>query len=180
MPSSPLTVLFMPESAYGPTNQCIGIGKVLLELGHRVVFAAEASWQGKLAALGFEEDLVDLAPAVEAMPGEPEDLAVAFLGVQLFGLRAVSGVDGHGRQHRVKGRSAQARRQTPKTAPSGASDATGERRARGAGYASGKGAVSGRSATRAPHRRRSPPRAGGSGLPPPGPAGLPGRLSRRR
>ena len=25
-----LTVLFMPESAYGPTNQCIGIGKVLL------------------------------------------------------------------------------------------------------------------------------------------------------
>ena len=37
------TVLFMPESAYGPTNQCIGIGKVLLERGHRVVFAAEAS-----------------------------------------------------------------------------------------------------------------------------------------
>ncbi len=52
----------MPESAYGPTNQCIGIGKVLLERGHRVVFAAEASWKGKLAALGFEEDLVDLAP----------------------------------------------------------------------------------------------------------------------
>ena len=72
----------------------------------------------------------DLAPAVEAMPGEPEDLAGAFLGVQLFGLRAVSGVDGHGRQHRVKGRSAQARRQTPKTAPSGASNATGGRRAR--------------------------------------------------
>ena len=66
MPGRQLTVLFMPESAYGPTNQCIGIGKVLLERGHRVVFAAEASWQGKLAALGFEEDLVDLAPAAEA------------------------------------------------------------------------------------------------------------------
>ena len=59
------TFLFMPESAYGPTNNCIGIGNELLKRGHRVVFAAERSWQGKLAALGFEEDLVDLAPAPE-------------------------------------------------------------------------------------------------------------------
>jgi len=66
MASRPLTILFMPESAYGPTNQCIGIGDVLRRRGHRVVFAAEASWKGKLAALGFEEDLVDLAPAAEA------------------------------------------------------------------------------------------------------------------
>jgi MGT family glycosyltransferase len=62
MSSRPLTVLFMPESAYGPTNNCIGIGDVLRRRGHRVVFAAEASWRGRLAALGFEEDLVDLAP----------------------------------------------------------------------------------------------------------------------
>lgn len=55
----------MPESAYGPTNQCIGIGDVLLKRGHRVVFAAEASWSGRLEALGFEEDLVDLAPPPE-------------------------------------------------------------------------------------------------------------------
>jgi MGT family glycosyltransferase len=59
------TILFMPESAYGPTNNCVGIGDVLRRRGHRVVFAAEASWQGKLAALGFEEDLVDLAPPSE-------------------------------------------------------------------------------------------------------------------
>lgn len=59
------TFLFMPESAYGPTNNCIGIGNELLKRGHRVVFAAERSWQGKLTALGFEEDLVDLAPAPE-------------------------------------------------------------------------------------------------------------------
>jgi MGT family glycosyltransferase len=58
----PLTVLFMPESAYGPTNNCIGIGDVLRRRGHRVVFAAEASWRGRLDVLGFEEDLVDLAP----------------------------------------------------------------------------------------------------------------------
>ena len=64
-----LTVLFMPESAYGPTNNCIGIGDVLRRRGHRVVFAAEASWDGKLTALGFEEDLVSLAPA----PDEPQD-----------------------------------------------------------------------------------------------------------
>jgi MGT family glycosyltransferase len=65
MVNRPLTILFMPESAYGPTNQCIGVGDVLRRRGHRVVFAAEASWQGKLEALGFEEDLVDLSPPAE-------------------------------------------------------------------------------------------------------------------
>jgi MGT family glycosyltransferase len=34
---------------------------VLLDQGHRVVFAAESSWAGKLAPFGFVEDLVDLA-----------------------------------------------------------------------------------------------------------------------
>ena len=48
MAGRPLTVLFMPESAYGPTNNCIGIGDVLRRRGHRVVFAAEASWKGRL------------------------------------------------------------------------------------------------------------------------------------
>jgi MGT family glycosyltransferase len=57
-----LTVLFLPESAYGPTNQCIGLGDVLLRRGHRVVFASESSWAGRLSPLGFEERLVDLAP----------------------------------------------------------------------------------------------------------------------
>jgi MGT family glycosyltransferase len=69
----PLTFLFMPESAYGPTNNCVGIGEVLLRRGHRVVFAAEASWAGKLSKLGFEEDLVDLAPAPEPVAGAGSD-----------------------------------------------------------------------------------------------------------
>ena len=60
-----LTVLFMPESAYGPTNQCMGLGHVLLGRGHRVVFAAESSWRGRLSPYGFEERLVDLAAPVE-------------------------------------------------------------------------------------------------------------------
>ena len=63
---APKTFLFMPESAYGPTNNCIGIGHVLLQRGHRVVFAAEASWAGRLEPMGFVEDLVDLAPPPEA------------------------------------------------------------------------------------------------------------------
>ena len=68
MSVSPMTVLLMPESAYGPTNNCIGIGRVLRQRGHHVVFAAEVSWRGKLAALGFDEVLVDLAPPA----GDPE------------------------------------------------------------------------------------------------------------
>ena len=65
MTSAPLTILFMPESAYGPTNNCIGIGTVLRSRGHQVVFAAEESWKGRLAPLGFEEALVELTPPEE-------------------------------------------------------------------------------------------------------------------
>src|SRR5436190_7327562 len=65
MTERPLTILLAPESAYGPTNNCIGLGDVLRRRGHRVVFAAEASWTGRLATLGFEEDLVHLSPVPE-------------------------------------------------------------------------------------------------------------------
>jgi MGT family glycosyltransferase len=79
MPTGPKTFLFMPESAYGPTNNCVGIGNILRQRGHRVVFAAEASWRGKLEPLGFTEDLVDLAPPPPApQPGEPEPDAGQF------------------------------------------------------------------------------------------------------
>ena len=70
------TFLFMPESAYGPTNNCIGIGNLLRERGHNVVFAAEASWAGRLEPLGFVEDLVDLAPPPP--PDAPEQVAGQF------------------------------------------------------------------------------------------------------
>jgi MGT family glycosyltransferase len=76
MMAQPLTVLFMPESAYGPTNNCIGIGDVLRRRGHRVVFAAEASWKGRLEPLGFVEDLVDLAPPPP--PDAPEQAVGQF------------------------------------------------------------------------------------------------------
>lgn len=70
-----LTFLFLPESAYGPTNNCIGVGKELVRRGHRVVFASESSWTGQLSPHGFVEDLVDLEPPAE---DEAEQDAGAF------------------------------------------------------------------------------------------------------
>ena len=59
------TVCFFPEGAYGPTNNCVGVGKVLLERGARVVFVVEESFAGTLEAQGFEEALVHLKPKPE-------------------------------------------------------------------------------------------------------------------
>jgi MGT family glycosyltransferase len=68
--SRPLTILLSPESAYGPTNQCIGIGNILLQRGHRVMFAAESSWKGRLEPFGFEERLVDLSEPAPSGDGQ--------------------------------------------------------------------------------------------------------------
>jgi len=68
--TEPLTIMFWPESAYGPTNQCIGLAAILQSRGHRIVFAAESSWAGKLAPLGFIEELVDLAEPAEGAGDE--------------------------------------------------------------------------------------------------------------
>jgi len=59
------TIVFFPEGAFGPTNNCVGIGEVLRERGHRVVFVIEESFAGTLEAKGFEERLMRLAPAPE-------------------------------------------------------------------------------------------------------------------
>ena len=66
------TVVFFPEGAYGPTNNCVGIGQVLVERGHRVVFVVEESFAGTLEAQGFEERLMRLGPPpeVEEEPGQ--------------------------------------------------------------------------------------------------------------
>ena len=62
----PRTFLFFPEGAYGPTNNCVGIGDVLRRRGHRVVFVIEESFAGTLAEKGFEEALMRLTPPAEA------------------------------------------------------------------------------------------------------------------
>jgi MGT family glycosyltransferase len=66
------TIIFFPEGAYGPTNNCVGIGDVLRRRGHRVVFVVEESFAGTLAAKGFEERLMRLGPKpeVEEEPGQ--------------------------------------------------------------------------------------------------------------
>ena len=69
---TPLTIMFWPESAYGPTNQCIGLAAILRDRGHTIVFAAESSWAGKLAPLGFVEELVDLAEPEPAADGDAD------------------------------------------------------------------------------------------------------------
>src|SRR5881227_925403 len=66
------TIVFFPEGAFGPTNNCVGIGEVLRERGHRVVFVVEESFAGTLEARGFEERLMRLAPPPEVpeAPGQ--------------------------------------------------------------------------------------------------------------
>jgi MGT family glycosyltransferase len=66
------TIVFFPEGAYGPTNNCVGIGDVLRRRGHRMVFIVEESFAGNLEAKGFEERLMRLGPppAEAEVPGQ--------------------------------------------------------------------------------------------------------------
>lgn len=66
------TYVFFPEGAFGPTNNCVGIGDVLRRRGHRVVFIVEESFAGTLEAKGFEERTVRLGPPpeLEEAPGQ--------------------------------------------------------------------------------------------------------------
>jgi MGT family glycosyltransferase len=59
------TIVFFPEGAFGPTNNCVGIGEVLKARGHRIVFVIEESFAGTLEERGFEERLMRLAPPPE-------------------------------------------------------------------------------------------------------------------
>src|SRR6201989_562792 len=66
------TVVFFPEGAFGPTNNCVGIGAVLRRRGHRAVFIVEGPLAGTLEAQGFEERLMRLSPPpeTEEAPGQ--------------------------------------------------------------------------------------------------------------
>ena len=65
-------VVFFPEQAYGPTNNCVGIGQELLRRGLRVCFIVEESFAGTLTAQGFEERVMRLTPppTTEEAPGQ--------------------------------------------------------------------------------------------------------------
>ncbi|HET7121528.1 MAG TPA: nucleotide disphospho-sugar-binding domain-containing protein [Solirubrobacterales bacterium] len=66
------TIVFFPEGAFGPTNNCVGIGDALRRRGHRIVFVVEESFAGTLEEKGFEERLMRLTPPpeTEEAPGQ--------------------------------------------------------------------------------------------------------------
>ncbi|HLB62017.1 MAG TPA: nucleotide disphospho-sugar-binding domain-containing protein [Actinomycetota bacterium] len=63
--TDPKTIVFFPEGAFGPTNNCVGIGNVLKQRGNRVIFIVEESFAGTLEAKGFEETHMRLGPPPE-------------------------------------------------------------------------------------------------------------------
>ena len=54
-----LTILFVPISAVGHVNSSVGIAEVLKSRGHRIVFAVDQSFKGRLIQIGFEEQIVE-------------------------------------------------------------------------------------------------------------------------
>jgi len=60
MSSKRLTVLFTPLDGYGHINACHGIAEALRDRGHRVIFAVDISFKGKLIPYGFEEEIHSL------------------------------------------------------------------------------------------------------------------------
>jgi MGT family glycosyltransferase len=67
-----VNVVFFPEGAFGPTNNCVGIARVLRGRGAEVTFVVEESFAGTLEAQGFAEALMLLKPPpeVEEAPGQ--------------------------------------------------------------------------------------------------------------
>jgi MGT family glycosyltransferase len=63
----------MPESAFGPMNNCIGIGYMLQQMGHQCIFVVESSWKGKLTKYGFIEKLVDLSEQISSTESQKSD-----------------------------------------------------------------------------------------------------------
>ena len=53
-----LTVLIVPVGGIGHVNATIGIAETLYSRGHRIVFAVDQSYKGRLIKRGFEEEIV--------------------------------------------------------------------------------------------------------------------------
>jgi len=60
MSEKSLTILFTPLDGYGHINACYGLAEALRDRGHRVVFAIDVSFKGKLVPFGFEEEIHSL------------------------------------------------------------------------------------------------------------------------
>ncbi|CAG2109767.1 unnamed protein product [Medioppia subpectinata] len=64
-----LTILFAPVEGVGHVNACIGLAEVLLSRGHKIVFAIDQSFAGRLAPYGFIEEVFP-SHQKDQMPGE--------------------------------------------------------------------------------------------------------------
>ena len=54
-----LTILFIPINAVGPVNACTGVAETLQARGHRIIFAFDQSFKGKLIKRGFQENIIE-------------------------------------------------------------------------------------------------------------------------
>lgn len=52
-----LTILYVPYEAIGHVNASISTAQRLRDRGHRIVFAIDETWKGRLSIYGFEEEL---------------------------------------------------------------------------------------------------------------------------
>jgi hypothetical protein len=53
-----LTILFAPVEGVGHVNACIGLAESLRDRGHKIVFAIDESFKGKLINYGFVEEIL--------------------------------------------------------------------------------------------------------------------------
>ena len=53
-----MKVMFCPINYVGPINAAIGMGEVVRDVGHKVIFAIKSDWIGKLKIHGFEEGII--------------------------------------------------------------------------------------------------------------------------
>lgn len=65
--SSPKTIAFFPEAAYGPALNSVGIAQACQKLGYKAVFLTAADMAGTYSGYGFEEHIVNMA---KPMPAE--------------------------------------------------------------------------------------------------------------
>ncbi|XP_054154076.1 uncharacterized UDP-glucosyltransferase YdhE-like [Oppia nitens] len=70
MVAKKLTVLFTPLNGWGHINACHGLASELKRRDHRVVFAIDEAFKGKLEPFGFEEEIHgDTQPTVTGADG---------------------------------------------------------------------------------------------------------------
>src|SRR5277367_2541576 len=74
--SKKLTILFTPIASLSHINACHGIAQALRDRNHRVVFAIDQTWNGKLKEYGFEEEIYSLPRKNDSIDFWPEFMRI--------------------------------------------------------------------------------------------------------